>query len=159
MELFMKTDAILSTCRKYRYALWRIWDESKPAVMFIGLNPSTADEVEDDSTVGRCIDFAKSWGYGGISIANLFAYRTKDPSLMFSAQDPIGPENDFWLKNLAKDAAIIIAAWGNDGARLGRSKQVSEILPSLYCLKLNKTGEPHHPLYLPKTVQPIPMGK
>jgi len=154
----MRTDAKLSACRKYRYALWRTWDESKPFAMFIGLNPSTADETEDDPTIKRCINFAKSWGYGGLCMANLFAYRATDPNVMFSAQDPVGPENDIWLKSLAKDAGILIAAWGNDGAHLDRSKQALAILPPLHCLKLNKSGEPAHPLYQPGTAQPVPMG-
>jgi len=86
----MISDAKLSVCRKYRYALWRIWDKSKPIVLFISLNPSTADEKEDDPTIRRCIGFAKSWGYGGLCMANLFAYRTKSPSEMMSAKDRLG---------------------------------------------------------------------
>ncbi len=71
----MRTDAKLSDCRIYRYALWRIWDDAKPLVMFIGLNPSTADETEDDPTIRRCISFAQNWGYGGLYMANLFVFR------------------------------------------------------------------------------------
>ncbi|GHX72979.1 hypothetical protein VCSRO16_3593 [Vibrio cholerae] len=71
----MKNTAELSKCRKYRYALWRTWDSDKPFAMFIGLNPSTADEKNDDPTLRRCINFAKSWGYGGVCMANLFAFR------------------------------------------------------------------------------------
>ncbi|HHC7270859.1 TPA: DUF1643 domain-containing protein [Vibrio parahaemolyticus] len=67
----MKKTAKLSDCRTYRYELWRIWDEQKPYAMFVGLNPSTADETEDDPTIRRCIYFAKSWGYGGLCMANL----------------------------------------------------------------------------------------
>lgn len=153
----MKTDAKLSDCRKYRYALWRIWDESKSYAMFIGLNPSTADETEDDPTIRRCITFAKTWGYGGLCMANLFAYRATAPSEMMSAQNPVGPENDIWLKNLAKDAGILVAAWGNNGTYLGRSKEVLMILPNLKYLKLNKSGEPAHPLYQSGTATPMPM--
>lgn len=151
----MKTDAKLSECRKYRYALWRTWDESKPYAMFVGLNPSTADEREDDPTIRRCIGFATEWGYGGLCMANLFAYRATDPNKMFAAQDPIGPENDVWLEMLAKNAGIIVAAWGNHGAYLSRSKIVSALIPSLQCLKINKSGEPAHPLYQPKTAKPV----
>jgi hypothetical protein len=153
----MKTNAELSTCRKYRYALWRTWDESKPFAMFVGLNPSTADEIEDDPTIRRCINFASSWGFGGLCMTNLFAYRATDPNAMFAEKDPVGPENDKWIISLAKEAGILVAAWGNDGVYLGRSKQVQKILPPLHCLKLNKSGEPSHPLYLPGTTQPVPM--
>ncbi|CAH1748242.1 protein of unknown function [Thauera humireducens] len=154
-EIPMKTDAKLSECRQYRYALWRTWDDSKPYAMFVGLNPSTADETDDDPTIRRCIGFAKDWGYGGLCMANLFAYRATDPSNMFSAQDPIGPQNDVWLERLAKDAGIVVAAWGNHGGHLGRSKTVSALIPNLQCLKVNKSGEPAHPLYQPSTAKPI----
>lgn len=81
----MKKDAILSQDRKYRYVLSRIWDESKPMVVIIGLNPSTADEKDDDNTITKCINFAKQWGYGGLYMLNLFAFRATSPSDMFNA--------------------------------------------------------------------------
>ena len=140
--------AEFSKDRKYRYTLWRIWDEKKPYVMFICLNPSTADETEDDPTVRRCIGFAERWGYGAVCMTNLFAYRATDYKKMKSANNPIGEENDKYLKKIAKDAAIIVAAWSNHGTFMNRSKQVRKILPNLHYLKLNKSGEPSHPLYL-----------
>ena len=151
----MKASAQLSPCRKYRYALWRTWDESKPYAMFIGLNPSTADETEDDPTIRRCINFAKAWGYGGVCMANLFAYRATVPSDMMAAEDPLGTENDKWLRTLADSAGIVIAAWGNEGAFLDRSKEVVAMFPELFCLKINGSGEPAHPLYQPGTAVPI----
>ena len=154
----MKNTAKLSECRKYRYALWRTWDDSKPYVMFVGLNPSTADENTDDPTLTRCINYAKSWGYGGVCMVNLFAYRATEPSDMKASNDPIGSENNKWLKNMAKEAALVVAAWGNDGSYLGRSKQVLEIIPNLSCLKVNKSGEPAHPLYQAAKLKPVPMG-
>jgi hypothetical protein len=154
----LKNTAKLSECRKYRYALWRTWDDSKSYVMFIGLNPSTADENTDDPTLTRCINYAKSWGYGGVCMANLFAFRATEPSDMKASNYPIGSENNKWLKKLAKEAALVVAAWGNDGSYLGRSKQVLEIIPNLSCLKLNKSGEPAHPLYQAAKLKPVPMG-
>ena len=154
----MKNTAKLSGCRNYRYALWRTWDSSKPFVMFVGLNPSTADETTDDPTLTRCINFAKSWDYGGVCMANLFAFRATAPSDMKASDNPVGRENNQWLKKLAKDSALVIAAWGNDGSYLGRSEQVRELLPNLYCLKLNKSGEPAHPLYQAAKLKPVPMG-
>jgi hypothetical protein len=158
-EYPMKANATLSKCRKYRYALWRTWDDSKSYAMFIGLNPSTADETTDDPTIRRCITFARTWGYGGLCMVNLFAYRATEPSNMKTAIDPIGPENDTWLKKLAKNAGVIIAAWGNDGIFLNRSSDVKLMLPDLMCLKLNKSGEPVHPLYQPNNSMPTPMIK
>jgi hypothetical protein len=123
--------------------------------MFVGLNPSTADETSDDPTLTRCINFAKSWGYGGVCMANLFAFRATEPSDMKASDDPIGAENNKWLEKLAKDAALVVAAWGNDGSYLERSEQVKELLPNLYCLKLNKSGEPAHPLYQAAKLKPM----
>ena len=154
----MKNTAKLSDCRKYRYALWRTWDNSKPYVMFVGLNPSTADEVSDDPTLTRCMNFAKLWGFGGVCMANLFAFRATEPSDMKLAEDPIGKENDQFLRNLAGNAGLVVAAWGNDGSFLNRSAQVKEMLPNLHCLKMNKSGEPAHPLYQKASTFPKPIN-
>ncbi|MFQ3247759.1 MAG: hypothetical protein ACI9SP_004418 [Arenicella sp.] len=154
----MKADAKLSDCRNYRFALWRTWDDSKPFAMIVGLNPSTADEVKDDPTLTRCINFAKSWGYGGVCMTNLFAYRATDPKDMKAQNDPIGANNDIWLNKLANDAGIVVAAWGNDGSYLSRSNMVVEMLPNLHYLKMNKSGEPAHPLYLKADLIPVLMG-
>lgn len=89
----MKKSAILSDDRKYRYSLSRVWDESKNKVMFIGLNPSTADETEDDPTIRRCINFAKSWGYVGLEMTNLFAFRATAPKDMKNTKEPIETVN------------------------------------------------------------------
>ena len=150
-------DAKLSDCRKYRYALWRTWDDSKPYVMIVGLNPSTADETKDDPTLTRCIKFAKYWGYGGLCMANLFAFRATEPSDMMASSDPVGLENDSWLSKLSKDAGIVVAAWGNDGSHLGRSSAIKAMLPNLHYIKMNKSGEPAHPLYLRSSLVPTPM--
>ena len=157
MNFKSKNDAKFSPCRKYRYVLYRIWDKSKPLVMFIGLNPSKADETRDDPTIRRCINFAKSWEYGGIFVTNLFAYRTNIPKKMKSYDDPIGEENDKWIKIISKKASIIIAAWGNEGVYLNRARVIEESISNLKCIKKNKSGEPSHPLYLKANLKPISM--
>ncbi len=154
----MKNTAALSDCRRYRFALWRTWDASKSYALFIGLNPSTADEKSDDPTLVRCINYAKLWGYGGVCMANLFAYRATDPVKIKEVNDPIGRGNNIWLAKLAKNAGIVIAAWGNHGAYLSRSDEVRQLLPTLYCLKLNKSGEPAHPLYQKADIFPALMA-
>lgn len=154
----MKTDAKFSKCRKYRYALWRTWDDTKPLVMIIGLNPSTADETENDPTITRCINFAKSWGYGGVCMANLFAFRATEPNDMKASPEPVGLDNDAWLVKLSKEADIVVAAWGNHGSFLKRSNIVKDALSSLYFIKMNKSGEPAHPLYLKSNLKPLPWG-
>ena len=106
----MIKDAFLSKDGLYRYALWRVWDDSVPQAMFIGLNPSTAEESNDDKTLRRCISFSKAWGYGGVCMANLFAFRATDPDDMKLARDPVGPENDSWIIQLASEADIVVAA-------------------------------------------------
>lgn len=147
-------DAVLSKDRKYRYALWRIWNEEKPRVMFICLNPSTADEVQDDPTLIRCISYSKLWGYGGVVISNLFAFRTTNPKELINVKYPVGNENDEWIKHLSKEAEIIVCAWGNLGEFLYRGQAVIDMFKEIYCLKINKSGQPAHPLYQPKNLKP-----
>ena len=123
--------------------------------MFIGLNPSTADETMDDPTIRRCIVFAKSWGYAGLCMTNLFAYRATYPKDMKAIEDPIGGMNDYYLKMLAENAGQIIAAWGVDGAFRGRDQQVRAIIAGMDCLGFTKDGHPRHPLYLKKDAHVI----
>ena len=145
----MKTDATFSECRQYRYALWRIWDKSKAYALFIGLNPSTADENKNDPTITRCINFARDWGYGGLCMVNLFAFRATQPSVLMAAKHPVGLDNDNCILKMSAKAGVIVAAWGNQGSYLGRSNKIATLVPDLMCLKMNKTGEPAHPLYQP----------
>lgn len=145
----MDKGAELSNCQAYRYLLWRIWDTTKPTFTFIGLNPSTADAVNDDPTIIRCINFAKSWGGGGIHMLNLFAYRSSYPIEMMNAKDPVGEYNDMYLKEYALKSEKVIACWGNYGGFNNRSMVVKELLNSeFYYFDLNKSGEPKHPLYI-----------
>ena len=150
--------ATFSPCRQYRYSLWRIWNGmfSQGYAVFIGLNPSTADENNDDPTIRRCIGFAKDWGCIGLCMVNLFAFRATSPAVMKAQEDPIGPENDETLDYVASGAGVIVAAWGNDGAFLDRDKKVKAMFPNLHHLGLTKKGCPRHPLYLPKGLKPTP---
>ena len=146
--------AVLDQQRQHRFLLWRFWDDS-PRMLFIGLNPSTADEYEADPTIRRCMAFARTWGYGGMYMMNIFAFRTYDPKILKDAPDPIGPRNDHWLLEIGQEAKIIIAAWGVHGAYLGRDKEVRKMLTDLHYLRLTKEGFPSHPLYLSKALKPI----
>lgn len=116
--------------------------------MFVGLNPSTADDQCDDPTVRRCIGFAKSWGFGGLILVNLFAYRTTDPAGLTELDDPIGPENDRWIATAQARVDRVVAAWGNHGVLLNRDGAVLETLVQAYCLGTTNAGCPRHPLYL-----------
>jgi hypothetical protein len=122
--------------------------------MFIGLNPSTADETKDDPTIRRCISFAQAWGYGGLCMTNLFAYRATHPIVLREVVDSIGADNDKWLRKASKNAAILIAAWGTQGSLGKRDDAVRKMLSPLHTLRLTKDGYPEHPLYLPKNIQP-----
>lgn len=152
----MEKRAILSADRKYRYVLTRIWDETKPTVVFIGLNPSTADEEVDDKTIRKCIGYAKRWGYGKLIMVNLFAFRSTDPYMLKKVEDPVGPDNDSYIQKCVSESNLVIACWGNDGKLLNRDKVLMDSLPNLVCLKRNKNGTPHHPLYLSKDITPMP---
>ena len=147
---FINKTANFSSCRKYRYSLSRIWDKQKKFVLFIGLNPSTADEEVDDPTIRRCSGYAQKWGYGGFMMVNLFAYRTTLPSNLKKVKHPIGKDNDKYIVKLSKKADITVAAWGNNGNLYSRDKQVFSLVSSLMCLRINKSGQPAHPLYLKK---------
>lgn len=141
-----------SPCRAYRYTLWREWDMmNSEYAMFIGLNPSTADETQDDPTIRRCIDFSKQWGYGAFCMTNLFAFRATDPKDMKAQKDPVGPNNDKWLELCAKNAGVIVAAWGRHGKHKNRQFDVLDMHFLQFRLKSlgeNSDGTPKHPLYL-----------
>jgi len=116
--------------------------------MFVGLNPSTADENEDDPTVRRCIGFGRKWNCGGLILVNLFAYRSTDPASLLEADNPIGPSNDTYILASARAAGLIVLAWGTRGGFLDRDQHVLSLLPGAHCLGITKEGHPKHPLYV-----------
>lgn len=140
--------AHFSACGRYRYALWRSWDSTRPRCLFIALNPSTADATRDDPTMRRCIAFAKSWGFGGMAVGNLFAFRATQPADMKAEPHPIGRGNDRWLLRLAAESSLRVAAWGSHGAWRGRAAHVLEMLDGFECLGVTASGAPRHPLYV-----------
>ena len=148
--------AAFSRCGTYRYALWREWDDRAPGILFIALNPSTADHRRDDPTIRRCMCFARDWGFGRLAVANLFAYRTPAPARLRLAESPVGPRNDRWLARLAADASLILAAWGTHGEYLGRGELVRSRFAALHCLGTTLGGMPRHPLYVRRDAQPVP---
>jgi len=146
----------------YRYRLWREWDTSLPTVLFIMLNPSTADAAQDDPTVRRCIDYARRWGYGKLLVGNIFALRSTDPKRLYEADDPVGQANDGVLLDMHDRAELTVCAWGVHGHLRNRGDTVATMLKrhrpgSLHCLGITKGGAPKHPLYLPKSAMPMPM--
>lgn len=123
---FSESGAIFSADRLYRYTLTRRWD-GRPMMAWIGLNPSTADETEDDPTIRRCTGFAKAWGYGGMVMLNLFAYRATDPKEMMCTaliRDPIGnPRNDELIQRVVWAETALAVAAGGGRTELSRAGQ------------------------------------
>lgn len=148
--------AEISPCGQYRYALGRRWGDGG-TVAFVMLNPSTADATMDDPTIRRCMGFAKAWGYGGLVVANLYAYRATKPADLWKAANPIGPNNDEHLARVAAGCDQIVAAWGVNA----RPDRIAEVLAlpgmdRLTALALTKDGQPRHPLYLRGDLVPQP---
>lgn len=153
----MNKGAKFSLDRVYRYRLWRIWDERKEVVLFIGLNPSTADENIDDPTITRCIGFARDWGYGGMFMGNLFAFRNTYPeTLKICVVNPVGTENDTELRAMNSETKLTVLCWGNGGVYKDRGQEVEQMFPDVWSFGYTKQGQPRHPLYLAKDTVLVP---
>lgn len=159
--------AEISGCGRYRYVLWRRWDKARPRLVYIMLNPSTADADHDDATIRVCCGRAYRLGYGGIRVVNLFAYRATDPAelVKLTPAERIGPENDQALqRNLGGDRDMLVAAWGDDGLLPGwrrpRAREVLELVAhdlgyTVHALGLTKSGQPRHPLRISYQTAPF----
>lgn len=152
--------AVISPCGKYRYLLERKWGIGLPWVTWIMLNPSTADAENDDPTIRRCIRYSKDWGYGGLYVVNLFAWRATNPAELKRVIRPVGPENDHYIGHAAANCKEIIAAWGVHGSYQDRNKIVANMLKGypISALALTTSGNPGHPLYLPSDAKRIGWG-
>jgi hypothetical protein len=144
---------------RYRYRLWRRWAAGR-TVAFVMLNPSTADADRDDPTIRRCAGFARAWGFGGMTVVNLFALRATDPARLRRARDPVGRDNDRHIAAAAADASMVLVAWGVHGALDGRDRTVLALLAGRQprCLGVTRGGHPRHPLYLPAATRSRPFG-
>jgi len=138
----------------YRYLLFRRWADAD-SVLFVMLNPSTADAGRDDPTIRRCRRLAAAWGFGGVEIANLFALRATDPRDLARARAPVGTRNDEILADAAVRASAIVVAWGVHGSHRARDRAVVELLGArpLFCLGTTLGGAPRHPLYVRRDVR------
>ncbi len=162
MDIFTQGTACISPCGTYRYRLNRTWDETRGRVVWVMLNPSSADAEQDDPAIRRCVGFARAWGYGAIEVVNLFAARCTYPKELRKFPDAVGPDNDQHIQDAVRnsEARLVIAAWGRDPYALTRAMQVKRLIRScgvvLQCLGMTKNGRPKHPLYLPSATQLIP---
>lgn len=167
-----RPDAAFSPCRRYRWWLQRQWQPALPPLLFIGLNPSRADAERDDPTLRRIVGFARQWGFGSVTVLNLFARISPSPALLKRAADPVGPDNDRCLQAVLRAQAgsgAIWLGWGNLGAWGGRDRQVLALLGQgleahpgrdhrLLTLGLTAQGQPRHPLYAAAALQPQPLA-
>lgn len=149
--------AVISADGRYRYRLHRTWDADKPTVLWIMLNPSTADADVDDPTIRRCLGFSFKFGYGSMSVGNLYAFRSTDPAVLWSmaAMDARGPDNAKHIQVMASESKDIICAWGVGGGS-GLSPTMQALNRTMHCLGLTKHGAPRHPLYVGRSVQLTP---
>jgi len=144
--------AIFDPSRRYRYRLWRRWGTG-PTIVWIMLNPSTADAQRLDPTVRLCFTLSRAWGYGRLDVLNLFALRATDPDALYRAADPIGLANNQTILDATNEGGRIVCAWGNHGKLFHRDEAVMGILARMgvraMCLGLTSEGAPRHPLYTP----------
>lgn len=161
---YVNNDALVSPCGAYRYWLRRTWDEAKPVCTFVMLNPSTADARKDDPTIRKCVGFADRWGYGSLSVVNLFAYRATNPKVLLASPEVVGPDNDRHIRDCVLKSSLVVAAWGGSYPPMltSRVAEVRAILRSTptnllpVCLGHTGGGDPRHPLYVRYGVARIP---
>lgn len=155
--------AVLSPDGIYRYSLTREWlthgNRNPTRVLWIMLNPSTADAEVNDPTIRRCIRFSQDWGFSSLEVVNLFALRATDPKQLGSHPDPFGPDNAAHIGQGIVRADRIVAAWGAEAYKSGRRNVLVDVGKALWgrtvhCLGVTRSGAPRHPLYVPASVKP-----
>ena len=171
----MRRGATFSEDRRYRYLLWRHWDndvslvpeetDGERMLIVIGLNPSTADETLDDPTIRRCISFARRWGCSGLRMLNLFAYRATNPGHMMAEPHPTGDDNDWFIRSTLGERhgtsdPVVLCAWGAHGDFMERDREMMRIMREFehirpLCLGQTRNHSPRHPLYMPADTEPV----
>lgn len=156
-----KITSLFSECEQYRYKLIESWDDTKPLVLWILMNPSVACLEYSDPTLRKTGTFSRRWGFGGQMIGNVHAYRATDKNRLLQVVDPVGPGNDQAIQEMAAQAKLVVVAYGQPPGKLSaRGSQVVEMLkahPGLSYLRMAKDGvTPCHPLYLPGDSLPKP---
>ena len=141
---------------KHRYYLSRIWDDSHSKILFIGLNPSKADDVEDDNTVRRLITFSQSWGFGGFYIVNLYSFIATEPEDMIrwyymrtnKMQRALFKQNMEYALRYARICSMTAFCWGAGIPNEEASTRYIRTFRDAYCFGHTKDGHPKHPLFL-----------
>lgn len=155
IDLTIPKGAIFSEDGKYRYALWRSWSQYRKPLMFIGLNPSTANGTMNDPTITRLMARADQEGFGGLLAGNLYALVSSNPSVLLGEGDTIGPETDDYLLKMIGMTGRVLCAWGSFSAAKDRAEEVIKLVVEPYCLGINAGGAPKHPLYIPYDKQMV----
>jgi hypothetical protein len=159
---YIDAGAEISPCGTYRYILWRQFRQTILRVNFLNwimLNPSTADTTADDATIRKIAGYTYRWGYVGLNVLNLFALRATNPRELMRHPDPVGPENERFIKSYCGGGQDIVLAWGAHGCHLDRARTVVDLLrrgdARLYVLGMTQKAQPKHPLYLPSNTPRI----
>ena len=139
--------AEFSPCGKYRYQLWRIWDEALPTIAFIGLNPSTANADKNDPTIRIIISVSKQLGYGGVFMYNLFSIISSKPEILLSNED-LQKNNQWYLDEILTQCKDVCFAWGSFKQIGNRANEIVTLFDNALCLGKTKSGAPLHPLAL-----------
>ena len=152
----MISDAVIDSTGQYRYLLsrdWGLFGQSNLQIAWIMLNPSIADAHIDDPTIRRCKAFSELWGYGRLVVVNLYALRSPEPKKLLTHTDPLGPQNEEYIRMAVRESQLVVAAWG--AFKLGVPQSIKPILRSnnLWCLGTTKYGHPKHPLYVKSSTQ------
>lgn len=152
----MHRDAVISDCGTFRYRLTRVWDAALPKLLFVMLNPSTADDQKNDPTVTKCIGFATRLGYGGVTIVNLFAFRATDPVNLRLGGYQTGPENNRYIREAMSTHRSVVFAWGSmksmaraSAMQIGTVRAIAKQYERTPMALRMSNGSPHHPLMLP----------
>lgn len=164
----VRAEADVSACGRWRRRLVRDWTPegvTPRAILWVGMNPSTADALVDDPTCARERAFSQSWGYTRYLKGNVMDWRATfpsdvplDPDLAATAQGHAA------LESMAREAHLIVAAWGRLPPRLVHlvppaTRILARSGTPVVCLGRNADGSPKHPLYLRKDTptQPFPI--
>lgn len=157
--------ATFSPCMLHRYELRRVWKPKARVMVFVGLNPSTADENTDDPTIRRILGFADDWGFGTLVMLNAFAFRSTDPKALHAraarGREVIGPDNDEAIRSTFEEhrGTKLVMGWGAHGTLLERGRDVARMALAVHgrpeCFGLTQNGQPKHPLYLAATTRPV----
>ncbi|MBD9510046.1 DUF1643 domain-containing protein [Ensifer sp. ENS10] len=163
-DLLMTRRAVFSECGLYRYLLEHDFGGSGPVISLGMVNPSNADDENNDSTMTKVDGFAVRLGASKVKVWNKYAFVDKDVKALRSATDPVGPENDAYIAQAVTDADIHIVAWGPlsklPKPLRNRWLAVADVLAKAgarpMCWGIALDGQPRHPLMLAYATPLVP---